>query len=99
MNEQHIKNIGKAMECFYNYSIVQKMTIDGTREIIRSIEEDLIAVYPAYAEDEDDYRLGKDTYGYESDASILGSLSYISDRWGAAFRIAWMLGIVNRDYR
>lgn len=49
--------------------------------------------------EEDDYRSGWDTYGYESRSQIIGQLKYISDRWSCAFRINWLLGLLDpTDY-
>ena len=42
---------------------------------------------------EDDYRSGYGTYGYESIESIENSLVYISDRFGAGFRLAWLVNV------
>lgn len=75
------------------------MTLDNAKEILRSIEQDLIILYPHHISMGGDVRLGNETYGYRDDESILGNLCYISDRWCAAFRIAWMLGIINEEYR
>ena len=90
-----IKNINAAMECFRS---VQGMTVDTAKTIIKAVEPDLLSIYPDLAAHENDYRLGNDTYGYE-ESNILGNLSYLSDRWNAAFRIAWLLGLVNEDYQ
>ena len=92
----HLSNISKAMRKFYE---IADMSFEDAVEIIEGIEDDLLAVYPGYRDQEDDYRLGIDTYGYEDDAAILLTLHYLSDRWGAAFRIVWILGIVNESYR
>ena len=46
--------------------------------------------------EEDDWRSGAETYGYEG--SPLGDLQYIADRWGAAFRIRWMIDLVDNEY-
>lgn len=54
-------------------------------------------VIRCYAEtcqrEEQDYRHGYITYGYESIESIKASLEYISDRFGCAFRLAWLLNV------
>jgi hypothetical protein len=90
-----INNIKAAMECFYS---VKDMTVGAAKTIIKAVEIDLLSIYPDLAAHENDYRLGNDTYGYEED-KILVNLQYISDRWQSAFRVAWMLGLVNEDYR
>ena len=47
---------------------------------------------------EKDYRSGIETYGYENEYSILFNLEYISDRWSVAFRLRWLINLVDRDY-
>lgn len=42
---------------------------------------------------ENDYRSGYETYGYESLESIENSLIYISDRFHAGFRLAWLVSV------
>jgi hypothetical protein len=42
---------------------------------------------------EDDYRSGYETYGYKSIESIDANLTYISDRFGAGFRLAWLVNV------
>lgn len=83
------------MKRFYN---VDGMTLDEAKVIIKSIEADLLYLYPIYVAQDEDSRLGNETYTYEEE-DILHHLQYISDRWCASFRIAWMLGLVNKDYR
>jgi uncharacterized protein (DUF2164 family) len=43
-----------------------------------------------------DYRKGDETYGYGSIESIENSLKYISDRFGAEFRLQWLLEVPER---
>lgn len=54
-------------------------------------------VIRCYAEtlqkEEGDYRHGYITYGYEDLESIRNSLKYMSDRFGCAFRLAWLLNV------
>jgi hypothetical protein len=45
-----------------------------------------------------DYRSGFETYGYSNNESILSNLEYISDRWQAAFRLRWLINLVDKDY-
>jgi hypothetical protein len=42
---------------------------------------------------EGDYRSGRETYGYDSIEQIQGNLEYISDRFGAAFRLSWLIDV------
>ena len=95
--DQRIKNIHDAMEHFY---CVDEMTLEKALEILRSIEDDLVLVWRERSIAEEDYRLGNDTYGYDgNDEGFLGHLCYISDRWGCAYRIAWVLGLIDPEYR
>ena len=89
-------NISSAMKNFYD---IEGMTHDAALEIVRGIEDDLIAFLPECQARDEDYRLGNDTYGYDGGQGDLVNLSYISDRWGGAFRVAWMLGLINEDYQ
>jgi hypothetical protein len=43
-----------------------------------------------------DIRSGDETYGYESLDGIDGSLTYVSDRCHAAFRLTWLLELPER---
>lgn len=92
----HLQRISDVMPKFYK---VRDMSLDDALQIIRSIEADLIAVLPELQADSNDYRLGNATYGYSGSEKALGDLNYISDRWRCAFRVAWMLGLINQDYR
>jgi hypothetical protein len=47
---------------------------------------------------ERDYRSGFETYDYVSNYSILSNLEYISDRWCAAFRLRWLINLIDKDY-
>lgn len=91
----HKNRINEALSKFHNISGI---SFPDAIKIIQSIEVDLLALLPELQAMENDYRLGNDTYGYKED-EILVSLEYISDRWQSAFRIAWLLGLVNQDYR
>lgn len=42
---------------------------------------------------EQDYRSGYETYGYDSLKDIESNLLYISDRFGCAFRLTWLLNV------
>lgn len=48
---------------------------------------------------EGDYRDGHETYGYTSLESIVDSLEYISDRFGCAFRLAWLVDVPAEVYK
>ena len=44
---------------------------------------------------ENDFRNGFETYKYESIEHICINLDYISDRWMAAFRVNWLIGLLD----
>lgn len=43
-----------------------------------------------------DDRSGEETYGYESEQSVLYDLSYISDRWICEFRLQWLIDLIDK---
>lgn len=46
-----------------------------------------------------DLRNGEETYGYDSVESIEGDLNYISDRFSSAFRIRWILDLLEKNVK
>ena len=46
-----------------------------------------------YQRSQNDYRSGYETYGYDSIKSIDNNLEYISDRFRAGFRLAWLVDV------
>jgi len=81
-----------------NFYCLEGMTIKRALNLLVPIKEDLELIYSEYSVEEEDYRQGEETYGYKEE-EILGNLQYISDRWGAAFRIAWLIGLIERQER
>lgn len=90
---KHETAIAAVMKTFYS----QDVTLPEALARIETIKSDLQAVVEKYQAADDDYRLGDATYGYEPE-DVLGNLFYISDRWKAGFRVAWMLGLVDENY-
>ena len=43
-----------------------------------------------------DDRSGEETYGYESEQSVLYDLSYMSDRWLCEFRLQWLIDLIEK---
>jgi len=43
-----------------------------------------------------DDRSGEETYGYESEESVLYDLGYISDRWMCEFRLQWLIDLIDK---
>lgn len=48
-------------------------------------------VWPKLAKQDNDFRNGYESYGYETPESIYNNLHYISDRWFCAFRLRWLI--------
>lgn len=44
-----------------------------------------------WANEEEDFRTGHETYGYKNTDSIANTMMYISDRWRCAFRLKWLI--------
>jgi hypothetical protein len=44
---------------------------------------------------EGDYRNGFETYGYNNVAEIYSNIEYISDRYNCAFRLNWLIGLID----
>lgn len=45
---------------------------------------------------EKDFRTGEESYGYNNREYIEERMSYICDRWNCAFRIRWILDLLDR---
>lgn len=45
---------------------------------------------------QDDTRSGEETYGYKDEESIRSNLAYICDRWRCAFRIKWLIDLIDK---
>ena len=74
-------------------------SVEKIRIALRPYYELLVEMYEnEFLPLEEDYRSGADTYGYENLESIQGSLSYISDRWRACFRVRWLIDLINPGY-
>jgi hypothetical protein len=48
-------------------------------------------MWSKWAREEDDFRTGVETYGYDSNDGILSNMFYISDRYRCAFRLKWII--------
>ena len=90
---RHEKKISKVMESFYE----QKDSLEEALDILRPIKSMLEDAYEDSLKVDNDKRSGEETYGYKDEESILSNLWYISDRWGASFRIRWMLDLIERN--
>lgn len=75
-------------------------SIEAIREKLKPYYTCLVTVYEGNLLDfDEDYRSGKETYGYDDLESIQYSLSYISDRWKCAFRVRWLIELINPEYQ
>ena len=82
----------KVMSKFYS----RQDSVEEAVEHLRPHRWIMGQLYLRQLDIEDDWRTGDETYGYKSDEAILGDLLYISDRWRAAFRIKWMIDLIDR---
>lgn len=46
----------------------------------------------------EDTRSGFETYGYTDEEHILERLNYISDKWKSAFRVRWLINLLESSY-
>jgi len=59
----------------------------GPHQLIHALPA-MRKVWKKLAKQENDYRSGWETYGYDT---INTDMLYISDRWKAAFRLRWLI--------
>lgn len=57
----------------------------------QKLKRELKRVYKKQLRSERDYRIGEETYGYDSPESIYHNMMYISDRWNVGFRLKWLI--------
>ena len=82
------------------YSTSYLYTVDQIIGLLNPFLAFLIRQYELiYSPVEKDYRSGFETYGYENEESILSNIDYISDRWGCAFRVRWIINLLDSDYK
>ena len=63
----------------------------GSNAQLLPLMQQMRDAYSIMSHEEEDYRSGQETYGYEDQESIQNNLVYISDRWRCAFRLRWLL--------
>lgn len=81
------------------FSIGMYRTVKEAKEILTSWLPDLKRHYENFLLPEsEDYRSGKSTYGYNSDEQILERLDYISDRWNEAYKVRWLINLLDPNY-
>lgn len=86
----HLTLIDNAMKNFYNTSGI---TYSDILKYLIPVKGLLYKEYELLVNDDNDYRSGEDTYGFDN---IRGDLSYISDRWRASFRVRWVLDLIEK---
>jgi len=73
---------------------LQKMSLDEVIKKLKTIEPYLKKMYDIAIKNDQDFRSGEETYGYEDIEKIKGDLIYISDKWNCSFRIRWILDLI-----
>tara|TARA_B100001113_G_C20770922_1_gene475259 strand:+ start:174 stop:521 length:348 start_codon:yes stop_codon:yes gene_type:complete len=86
--------ISETMKTFYGCGYSLSDAIDR----LENVQNELRQVIWDIRDRDNDYRCGEDVYGYDSAESILLNLQYVSDRWGTAGRLSWLLGLVDPDF-
>jgi len=67
----------------------------STREFVRLLPY-MKRMWKKWSKEEQDFRAGVDTYGYNNTEDIVSNMLYISDRYRCAFRLKWIIdGIEN----
>lgn len=84
---------GVLLECSKMDSIeeIRKTLLPFYENLVQYYENDLLLL-------DSDFRSGEQVYSYTNLESIKGSLSYISDRWCATFRVRWLINLINPEY-
>ena len=65
-------------------------------EVLRDNKKYLQYLYKLNLTSEKDFRSGEESYGYNTQEYIEERMSYICDRWNCAFRIKWILDLLDR---
>ena len=73
-------------DCYTN-----KVNYTSTLKRLKNLELTLVQIWKQRAKEEEDYRTGEEVYGYEDNQK---QFNYISDRWNCAYRLAWIIGLL-----
>ena len=65
-------------------------------DVLRDNKKYLEYLYKLNLTSEKDFRSGEESYGYNTQEYIEERMSYICDRWNCAFRIKWILDLLDR---
>ena len=68
-----------------------KVNYTSTLKRLKNLELTLVQIWKQRAKEEEDYRTGEEVYGYEDNQK---QFNYISDRWNCAYRLAWIIGLL-----
>jgi hypothetical protein len=77
----------------FNNCDMNDQDIKVTCSKIRKYRKYLQRMKSYHQRSENDYRSGHETYGYKSIENIGNNLIYISDRFSAGFRLAWLVNV------
>ena len=86
----------KIRKIFESYYFVPKKDRTFT-ELLGELQKNkkyLLYLYKLQCTAEKDYRTGEESYGYSNQDYIEERMSYISDRWNCAFRIRWIIDLL-----
>lgn len=62
---------------------------------LRDCKKAFTVMYKIALASEKDFRTGYETYGYEDMESIMDNICYINSKWNCAFRIRWILDLLD----
>lgn len=62
---------------------------------LRDCKKEFTVMYKIALASEKDFRTGYETYGYKDMESIMDNICYINSKWNCAFRIRWILDLLD----
>ena len=88
--------IHKIFENHY-FIIKQERSFSDLLSALDKNKKYLEYLYKLALANEKDYRSGEESYGYDGQEYIEERMSYVSDRWNCAFRIRWILNLLEKS--
>lgn len=85
--------IRKIFDAYY-FTPKKDRTFNELLEELQQNKKYLRYLYKLQCTAEKDYRTGEESYGYKDQDYIEERMSYISDRWYCAFRIRWIIDLL-----
>lgn len=82
------------------HRVIQKAIdawLGGDRMLLKESVPAMEKLLKKCQKEEDDYRSGLETYGYNKDSNA-NNMMYISDRWRCSFRLRWLIDGVKGGY-